>query len=86
MTAEKREASKSLVASGVKIVKACEIVGHSRASYYRKIRDWRVADTAVIDAINEQLQRSPRAGFWKCFDRMPLKSYKFNYVCITVLN
>ena len=80
MTAEKREASKSLVASGVKIVKACEIVGHSRASYYRKIRDWRVADTAVIDAINEQLQRSPRAGFWKCFDRMRLKGYKFNYV------
>lgn len=79
MTAEKREASKSLVASGVKIVKACEIVGHSRASYYRKIRDWRVADTAVIDAINEQLQRSPRAGFWKCFDRMRLKGYKFNH-------
>ena len=79
MTAEKREASKSVVASGVKIVKACEIVGHSRASYYRKIRDWRVADTAVIDAINEQLQRSPRAGFWKCFDRMRLKGYKFNH-------
>ena len=79
MTAEKREASKSLVASGVTIIRACEIVGHSRASYYRKTRDWRVADTAVIDALNDQLQRSPRAGFWKCFDRMRLKGYKFNH-------
>lgn len=79
MTAEKREASQSLVESGVSIVRACEIVDLSRASYYRKTRDWRVADAAVIDAINEQLQRSPRAGFWKCYDRMRLKAYPFNH-------
>ena len=79
MTAEKREASKSLVEAGVSIVKACEIVGLGRASYYRETRDWRVADAAVIDAINEQLQKSPRAGFWKCFDRMRLKAYPFNH-------
>jgi len=68
VTAEKREASRSLVESGVSITRACEIVDLSRASYYRETRDWRVADTAVIDAINEQLQKSPRAGFWKCYD------------------
>jgi putative transposase len=79
VTAEKREAPKSLVAFGVTIVRACEIRGHSRASYYRKTRDWRVADTAVIDALNDQRQGSPREGFWKCFDRMRLKGYKFNH-------
>ena len=79
MTAEKREASKSLVSSGLPIKRACEIVGLGRASFYRKPRDWRIADAAVIDAINEQLQKSPRSGFWKCYDRMRLKGYEFNH-------
>ena len=74
MTAEKREASKSLVESGVKIKRACEIVGLGRASFYRKPRDWRVADAAVIDALNEQLQKSPRAGFWKCYGNPPINN------------
>ena len=69
----------TLVASGVTIVRTCEIVGHRRASDYRKTRDWRVADTAFIDALNEQLQRSPRTRFWKRFDRMRLKGYQFNH-------
>ena len=69
----------SLVESGVKITRACEIVGLGRASYYREPRDWRVADAAVIDVINEQLRKSPRAGFWKCYDRMRLTGYLINH-------
>lgn len=69
----------SLVEHGVSISSACEVMGLGRASYYRAPRDWRVADSAVIDAINEQLLKSPRAGFWKCYDRMRLKSYPFNH-------
>ena len=79
MTAEKREASQSLVESSLSIVRACEIVDLSRASYYRETRDWRIADAAVIDAINEQLQKSLCAGLWKCSDRMRLKGYPFNH-------
>ncbi len=61
------------------IARSCRIISLSRATYYRKPRDWRQADAAVIDALNVELKKSPRAGFWKCFGRMRLKGYKFNH-------
>ena len=73
MTAEKRDAITDMVDDGMAITQACQWVGLGRASYYRKPLDWRVADAAVIDALNEQLKKSPRAGFWKCYKRMRLK-------------
>ena len=79
MTAEKREAVDSFCASGLTTSRACEALGFSRATYYRKPRDWRQADSAVIDALNEQLRRSPRSGFWKCYRRMRLRGYSFNH-------
>ena len=65
--------------SGLSICRACELTDIGRSTYYREPLDWRVADAAVIDAINEQLKKSPRAGFWKCFKRMRLKGYPFNH-------
>jgi len=64
---------------GLSVVQACLVMKLGRATYYRQPRDWRVADSAVIDALNEQLKKSPRAGFWKCYGRMRLKGYPFNH-------
>lgn len=61
------------------IKRACEAVKLGRASFYRKPRDWREVDGEVIEALNEQLKKSPQAGFWKCFDRLRLKGYSFNH-------
>lgn len=68
-----------MVGEGLSIVKACMIVGVGRSIFYRPERDWRKADAAVINAINAELKKSPRAGLWKCFGRMRFKSFAFNY-------
>jgi len=79
VTAEKRAAAEELVETGLSITKACGLIALSRASYYRKPKDWREADSAVIDAINQVLAKVPRAGFWKCYGRMRLRGYRFNH-------
>ena len=79
MTAEKRDCVSILARAGLSIAKACLFVGISRSTFYRPERDWRKADAAVIDAINAVLEKSPRAGFWKCFGRMRFKGFPFNY-------
>jgi len=63
VTDAKREMAIGLVAFGLSITQACRVVRLERASYYRASRNWRIADAAVIDALNEQLKKSPRAGF-----------------------
>ena len=79
MTAEKRDCVSILARAGLSIAKACLFVGISRSTFYRPERDWRKADAAVIDAINAVLEKSPRAGFWKCFGRMRFKGFPFNH-------
>ena len=79
MTAEKRAAAEALVETGLSITKACGLIGLGRASYYRKPKDWREADSAVIDAINQILGKVPRAGFWKCYGRRRGRGYRFNH-------
>ena len=79
MTAERRAAAGELVETGLSIVKACSLMSLSRASYYRTPKDWREADSAVIDAINQVLAKTPRAGFWKCYGRIRRKGYCFNH-------
>ncbi|MBD1583921.1 IS3 family transposase [Pseudoalteromonas sp. S16_S37] len=79
VTAQKRSSANTLVQAGLSILKACKFVGIGRATYYRSERDWRKADAAVIDAINAQLKKSPRAGFWKCYGRLRFKGYPFNH-------
>ena len=70
MTAEKKACAQGLVARGVSVVRACLATGLSRSGYYRPEKDWRIADAAVINAINDVLKKSPQAGFWKCFGRL----------------
>ena len=79
MTAEKRATAEELVETGLSITHACSLIGVGRASYYRQPKDWREADSAVIEAINEVLAKVPRAGFWKCFTRMRRKGHRFNH-------
>lgn len=79
MTAAKRDAVTSLVEFGLSVAQACEAVNLGRASFYRTPRNWRTADAAVIDALNEQLKKSPQAGFWKCFGRLRRAGYGFNH-------
>jgi len=73
VTAEKRSSAQLLVGAGLSILKACALADISRSSYYRPLVDWRQRDAAVIDALNTELKKSPRAGFWKC------KGYPFNH-------
>jgi putative transposase len=79
VTDAKRDAAIGLVEFGLTIAHACQAVSLGRASFYRTPRNWRTADAAVIDALNEQLKKSPRAGFWKCYQRMRRAGYDFNH-------
>lgn len=79
MTDAKRDAVIDLVERGLTIAHACQAVALGRASFYRAPRNWRIADAAVIDALNEQLKKSPRAGFWKCYQRIRRAGHMFNH-------
>jgi putative transposase len=75
VTADEKECAKTLVSSGLSILKACLLTEISRASFYRKPKDWRKTNAAVIDAIHQVLKKSPRAGFWKCYGRIRFKKH-----------
>jgi len=75
VTAERKSCARALVERGIDIASACTLADISRASYYRPERDWHKQDAAVIDAINDELKRSPQAGFWKCYGRFRHKGY-----------
>jgi len=38
-----------------------------------------VRDRAVIDALNAMVEKRPRWGFWKCFDRLRLDGHAWNH-------
>lgn len=79
MTAERRESAQTLVQYGLPVIKACHLTGISRSSYYRQPRNWRLSDSAVINAINKVLEKVPRAGFWKCYSRIRRAGHVFNH-------
>ena len=51
-------------------VRACKAVGLPRSALYKPTTDRAAKDAPVIQAINEVLEKRPRWGFWKCFDRL----------------
>ena len=73
MTEEKRDCAAFLVEFGLSVLKACLFCNISRSSFYRAKKDWRKADSAVIDQINAVLRKAPHAGFWKIFRRIRRK-------------
>ena len=76
---DKRESAQHLRDFGLSVLKACLLTGLSRASFYRRPKCWREVDAEVIGALNEVLQKSPQAGFWKCYRRIRRQGYRFNH-------
>jgi putative transposase len=64
---------------GLSLSKACQALALPRASYYRQLRDWRIADADVIQALQTELESVPQAGFWTCFARLRLKGYSWSH-------
>lgn len=76
----KREAALRLVTEhGLPVARACRAVRLSRAAYYREPQSALDRDAGVIAALHTVLERSPRAGFWKCFGRIRGKGHRFNH-------
>jgi putative transposase len=61
------------------VARACRIVRFSRAAYYRAPKAAIVRDAEVITALHSVLEKSPRAGFWKCFGRLRRQGHGFNH-------
>jgi putative transposase len=64
---------------GLSIARACRIVRFSRAAHYRPPRSALERDAEVIRALREIIEKSPRAGFWKCFGRLRRKKRLWNH-------
>jgi putative transposase len=76
----KREAVTILAGElGLSISRACRIVRLSRAAQYRTPRPALERDGEVITALREIVEKTPSAGFWKCFDRLRLKQRPWNH-------
>jgi len=58
---------------------ACGAVGLSRSAWYRPPQDRLTRDREVIDALQAQVERHRRWGFWKCFRRMRLDGRPWNH-------
>jgi putative transposase len=61
------------------IQRACRVVGLSRTAFYRVPKSSSERDAAVISALNAVVEKRPRWGFWKCFDRMRIEGFPWNH-------
>ena len=76
----KREAASTLVTEhGLSVVRACRIVRFSRAAYYRPAPAALGRDRVVIEALQGVVERHPRSGFWKCFERLRRQGHGWNH-------
>lgn len=60
-------------------VRACQAVGLPRSALYKPTTDRSAKDAPVIEAINVMLEKRPRWGFWKCFDRLRQDGHGWNH-------
>jgi putative transposase len=76
----KRQAAEIMVKEhGVSIVRACVLVKLSRTAWYRRSHASMERDREVIEALNGIVEKRPRWGFWKCFDRLRLNGHGWNH-------
>jgi putative transposase len=61
------------------IQRACRIVGLSRTAFYRVPRLSSERDASVIAALNAMVEKRPRWGFWKCYDRLRIDGHAWNH-------
>ena len=61
------------------IRRACRAVGLSRTAWYRRPENERSATERWSDALQGVLEKRPRWGFWKCYDRLRLDGRQWNH-------
>jgi putative transposase len=54
-------------------------VGLCRTAFYRVPKSSGERDAAVIGVLNAVVEKRPRWGFWKCYDRMRIEGYLWNH-------
>jgi putative transposase len=76
----KRQAIAALVSEHrLSVVQACRMMRLARAAWYRPPQDRLVVDAPVIDALTELVEREPRWGFWKLYDRLRNLAHPWNH-------
>ncbi len=60
-------------------VQACRAVGLPRSALYKPTRDQARLDAPVIQALNGVVEKRPRWGFWKCFERLRADGHGWNH-------
>jgi putative transposase len=61
------------------IRRACRAVGLSRTAWYRRPADRAGKDRELVGALQGVLEKRPRWGFWKCYDRLRLDGRQWNH-------
>lgn len=76
----KRQVSEILAGEhSLPIRRACGAVGLSRTAWYRRPQDKALRDREIVDAIQAVVEKRPRWGFWKCYDRLRLDGKRWNH-------
>lgn len=78
MISERKSYAILLVEFGLSVITACSIMSLSRATFYRKSKNWHEKDKEIMEAIQSVLITYPNAGFWMCYKQIRLKGYLFN--------
>jgi putative transposase len=56
---------------GLSVTSACRLFGLSRTTYYNQSESKQLErDAPVIEALNGVVEKHPRCGFWKCFNKI----------------
>jgi putative transposase len=63
---------------GLSRSRACAALQLSRSSWYRLV-DRAPGDDEIIAALNAVVEKRPRWGFWKCYDRLRLNGHAWNH-------
>ena len=61
------------------VQKSCICIGLSRAAYYRAPKPQVDKDEAIIEALNELINRHGRWGFWKCYRNLRGSGHPWNH-------
>ncbi len=80
MPFEKRESVEHLRAEhSMPIKRSCEIIGISRAAWYKPPKGTESRDEPVIDTLNAIIKKHGSWGFWKCFKAIRRKGTLWNH-------
>ncbi len=63
---------------GLSRSRACAAIQLSRSSWYRAATGPR-QDEEIVAALNALVEKRPRWGFWKCYDRLRLNGHCWNH-------